>query len=124
MTVITTIAQRILDENNWVVSDISLTNLEYVIDNAIDYINMEAGTSIADLSGAADSKSLTGTDSEIAVVKLLSVLMVRAYKDRGPQVTTGTMGVQAVISDPQYHLFTKLVTRGINRLSGRSFERT
>jgi len=122
--VITTIAQRILDENNWVVSDISLTNLEYVIDNAIDYINMEAGTSIADLSGAADSKSLTGTDSEIAVVKLLSVLMVRAYKDRGPQVTTGTMGVQAVISDPQYHLFTKLVTRGINRLSGRSFERT
>jgi len=124
LTVITTIAQRILDENNWVVSDISLTNLEYVIDNAIDYINMEAGTSIADLSGAADSKSLTGTDSEIAVVKLLSVLMVRAYKDRGPQVTTGTMGVQAVISDPQYHLFTKLVTRGINRLSGRSFERT
>ena len=51
MVTVTTIAQRLLDENNYTPGDhISTTNFEYLIDNAIDYINAEAGTSIADFS--------------------------------------------------------------------------
>lgn len=122
MATVTNIATRILDENNY--TEPSKTNLEYIIDNAIDYINMEAGTSIADLSGTAESKSLVGTESEIVVVKSLSVLMLRAYHDRGPQVSAGGLAVQAVIVDPQYKLFSKMVATGIKRLAGRSFERT
>ena len=120
MTTITNIAQRILNENNYTVSDISTANLEYLIDNAVDYINMQAGTNIAHVSG----NNLTASDSELMIVKTLSTLMIRAYKDRGPQVSIGGLAVQAVISDPQYRLFSKYVATGINRLRGRSFVRT
>jgi len=51
MTTITNIAQRILDENNYTIEDVTITNLEYLIQNAIDYVNLRAGTSIADLTG-------------------------------------------------------------------------
>jgi len=122
MTTVTNIGQRILDENDY--STPSVDIVEYLVDNAIDYINMEAGTSIAELSGVAETKSLTGTKSEIAVVKALSVLMLRAYKDRGPQVSVAGLNVAVTLSDPQYSLFTKMVNRGINRLRGRSFETT
>jgi len=94
MTTVTNIGQRILDENDY--STPSVDIVEYLVDNAIDYINMEAGTSIAELSGVAETKSLTGTKSEIAVVKALSVLMLRAYKDRGPQVSVERSAVQFV----------------------------
>lgn len=122
MTTITSIAQRILDENDY--STPAADIVEYLIDNAIDYVNMEAGTSIAELSGDAETKSLTGTRSEISVVKSLTVLLLRAYKDRGPQVGVGGLNVAVTLSDPQYSLFTKMVNKGISRLRGRSFEKT
>jgi len=122
LTTIDSIAQRILDENDYSTPNVAI--VEYLIDNAIDYINMEAGTSIAELSGDAESKSLTGTKSEISVVKALSVLMLRAYRDRGPQVSVGGLNVAVTLADPQYSLFTKMVNKGISRLRGRSFEKT
>ncbi len=123
MTTITDVAQRILDENKYTANDISTTNLEYLIKNAVDYINMMAGTSIS-FTPVAGSEDLTASDSELVVVKTLSALMIRAYKDRGPQTGTAGLSVTAVISDPQYRLFTKIVNQGINMLRGRSFERT
>jgi len=120
MVTVTTIAQRILDENNYTVADISIVKLEYLIDNAVDYINLLSGRSIAHVSG----NNLTADYDEIMVVKILSALMIRAYKDRGPSVSGGPLNVAAVISDPQYRLFTKIVNQGINRLRGRSFVRT
>jgi hypothetical protein len=83
MTTITTIAQRILDENNYTVSDISLVKLEYRIDDAIDWVNLHCGLTIADLTGDAGSKSLVGTEGQILVVKWLTNLLIRAYKDKG-----------------------------------------
>jgi len=120
MTTITNIATRILDENNYTVGDISTANLEYLIDNAVDYINMEAGTTIAHVSG----NNLTASDSELMVVKTLSTLMIRAYKDRGPNVAIAGQSATAVLADPQYNLFSKMVKLGISRLRGRSFVRT
>lgn len=121
MTTITDIAQRILDENNY--TDPSTTIVEYLIKNAVDYINLMAGTSITFVPSAG-SEDLTASDSEIMVVKTLTALMIRAYKDRGPQVSVAGFSAQAVVSDPQYRLFSQLVRRGINVLCGRSFERT
>ena len=121
MTTITDIAQRILDENNY--TEPSTTIVEYLIKNAVDYINLMSGTSITFVPSAG-SEDLTASDSEIIVVKSLSVLMLRAYKDRGPNMGVVGLSVSTVLADPQYNLFTKLVNRGINRLAGRSFERT
>ena len=116
MTSIANIAQRILDENNYTVSDISHVNLEYLIDNAIDYVNMQAGTSIADLAGTAENKSLTASNAQVFVVKTLSALMIRAYKDKGPQVGVAGLSVSQIITDPHYSLFTKLLEHAIERL--------
>jgi len=120
------IAQWILDKNNMTTSDanITLAHLEDLIDDAIDYINLEAGTSIADLSGSAGSKSLVGTENEITVVKALSALCLRGFTDQGPNVAVGGLNINEIVSDPHYRLKSKWVERGINRLRGRSFVRT
>ena len=123
MVLITTIAQRILNENGYSTSDISLVNLEYLIDNAIDYVNMEAGTSIADLGGAAAAKTLTGSEPEIFMVKTLSGLMIRAYKEHGPQVGLSSMSISLVSTDPNFKVYWSLFQNGLNRLRGKSFER-
>lgn len=65
MVTVAAIAQRILEENNYTLQDLSIIKLEYLIDNAIDYINLMAGTAIADLvggsTGVADSGNTTTT---------------------------------------------------------------
>lgn len=124
MVTVTNIATQILNENNYTTNDITATNLEYLIDNAIDYVNMETATSIADLSGSAGTKSITGTEAEIITVKAGSVLMLRAYKDRGPNTGLGNMSISTVIADPQYAFFSELFKMSLNRLRGRSIERT
>ena len=116
-------AQLILDENNYTDDDITLTNLEYLIDNAINYVNLQTGLSISNLSGTAESKTVTVTSNESTVIKSLAVLMIRAYKDRGPQVGIQGLSVSTVIADPQYSLFMKVVDDGIKRLCGQSFDR-
>ena len=124
MVTVTNIATQVLNENNYSTTDITAINLEYLIENAIDYVNLEAGTSIADLSGGAGSKSIVGTEAEIFTVKTVTVLMIRAYKDRGPNSGLGPMSVATVIGDPQYSLFKDLIEKSLNRLRGRVILRT
>ena len=121
MTTITNIAQRVLDENNYSGTP-STVNTEYLIKNSVDYINMMAGTSIS-FTPSGGTQSLTASDSELMVVKTLAALMIRAYLDRGPNVSVSALNVTTVIADPQYRLFTKFVRDGISTLRGRSFER-
>jgi hypothetical protein len=109
-------AQNILDENNYTVADISLTNLAALIDNAINYVNLRAGLSMATTVGG--SATLTGNQS--VVVKLLSTLMLRAYLDRGPNTGLGGMSVNSVITDPQYNLYSAMIEAGILSLTGSS----
>lgn len=122
MNLATITAQQVLDENNYTTP--TTTIVEYLIDNAIDYINLEAGLSINNMSGdTPGSKTVTVTSTQAPIIKMLSTLMIRAYKDRS-SVGIGGLSVTAVISDPQYDLFTKVVERGIMRLRARSFLRT
>jgi hypothetical protein len=122
-------AQRILDENGWESSDVhatettALTRVEYLIDNAVNWINLEAGTSISNISGTAGSKSLTSTANQDSVVKMLAALLVRAYLDKGPNVGLSALNVAQITTDPHYALFMKLVRKGIDNLNGTSFER-
>ena len=98
---------------------ITNTNLEYLIDDAIDYVNLEAGTSISNLAAS----TVTVTASQAAVLIPLIKLLMRAYKDKGPTSNISSMSVSAVINDPQYKLNMYLLKKGIDRLRGRSFER-
>jgi hypothetical protein len=120
MTTVTTIAQRILDENNYTTPTTTIT--EYLIKNAVDYINMMAGTSIS-FTPAAGAASLTADDDEIVVTKSLSVLLLRAYHDRGPNAGIGGLSVTSLVGDPQYSVYLKMIDAGIAQLCGRSFKR-
>ena len=123
-------AQILLDQNNWATTDIhatsatALTRVEYLIDDAIDYINSQAGTSISNMSGAAGSKTLTVTAAQAPIIKQLAALLVRAYLDKGPNVSVGGLGVSAIVGDPQYKVAMMMVKTGIRRLRGASFVRT
>jgi len=122
MVTISNVAQQLLDENNYDTTDIhataatAKTRVEYLVDNAIDYINMKAGTSIVDLSGSAGSKSLVATEDEIVVIKALSALLIRAYLDKGPNVNVGGVSAIGVMSDPHFGLMTKMLDDSINSL--------
>lgn len=118
MVVIT--AAQILLENNYTTADISATNLGYLIDNAIDYVNLEAGTNISNLVGG----TVTVTSAQAVVLKPLIALMLRAYKEKGPQVGVAGLNVMAVISDPHYSVNKMLLQQGLNRLRGRGIYRT
>ena len=124
MVTVANIATQILNENNYTTTDITVANLEYLIENAIDYVNMEANKTIADLSGAAGSKSIVGTEPEIFTVKCATILMLRAYLDRGPNATLSGMSVSTVIADPQYAFWSETLQVALNRLRGRSILRT
>jgi len=125
-------AQIILDENNYTVTDISLINLEGVIDNSIGYLNLRTGLSMSALTGSAGSKTVSLTSAQAVLVKILSTLMVKAYIDRGPNASVGGLSVTSVISDPQYNLYMKLIEGALIMLaltstgstSGRVFLKT
>ena len=123
MTTITTVASTLLTQNNWTTP--AAATYEYLIDDVIDFVNAETGSSIADLSGAAGSKSLvTSTDAEAVTVKFYATLLGRAYHDRGPNVSMLNLSVSAVISDPHYDVYAKLGEKMLNRVRGRTISRT
>jgi len=119
MTTIANIAQRILDENGYAISDFSgltLTILEYKIDDAIDYVNLQAGLTIADLAGTAESKSITGTDGQILAVKWLTNLLLKAFKEKGTQAAISGLSVGYIVSDPDYKVTMMVIEKAIDRL--------
>jgi len=52
----------------------------------------------------------------LTVVKMLTALLIRAYLDRGPNVSLGSISITSVLTDPQYNLFTDMVTKAIEQL--------
>ena len=99
----------------------SLTNVEYIIDDAIDFVNAEAGTSISNLAGVAGSKTVTLTAAQNAPIKLILSVMLKETKYKistssslGPASASETVGGQDAI-------FRKMFWQSIGRLQGRSF---
>jgi hypothetical protein len=119
MTTIASIAQRILDENGYSLTDftgLTLTILEYKIDDAIDYVNAEAGTTIAALTGTAETKSFVYTAPENLAVKGLVNLMLKAYKEKGQQVGIQSMSLSYLESNPDFALSMQVLKDMIERL--------
>lgn len=117
-TTITNISQRILDENGYVLTDIpnlTLTILEYKIDDAIVWVNLTAGVSISALSGSAGSKSLTATDEQNLIIKWLTNAMIRAYLEKGAQNSIAGLNVSIVVNDSDSST-TKMMLKAVERL--------
>ena len=98
-------AQNLLDENNYTTSNISLVNMEKLIDNAVNYVNLNAGTSIAAMAGVAGAKTLTCTRSEADTVKIFAALLQRVYLKTGStNVGIGGLSVNTVTNDSSYSI--------------------
>jgi len=119
---VTITAAQMHNETGYDIDDITVVNLEYLIDNAIDYVNLHAGQSISDMAGSP--KSVTVSDNQSIVLKPLIVLMMRSYVDKGPNAAVAAVSVTALTSDPQYRLQMQLWKSSLKRLIGSSFERT
>ena len=121
MTTVTDIAQRMLTENKLTIGQIPLLNTEYLVKNAVDYINLMAGTSIS-FTPVAGSEDLVASDNEIVVVKFATTLLIRAYFDRGPNVSVGGLSLSSVISDPQYAFYASQLSLMVEKLSQRDVD--
>jgi len=113
---VTITATIVLAENNYDTDDITAANTEYLIDNAINYINMQANTTINALAGVAGTKTVGADRNEATIIKSLTALMIKAYKDRGPNVSIGSISASSVMNDPQYALHSDIIKAGISRL--------
>jgi len=119
VTTISNVAERILDENGYDLTDfphLTLTIVEYKINDAIDYVNLQAGLSISHLSGTAESKSITATDGQILAVKWLTNLMLRAYKDKGSQISVANVNISLLLNDPDYKTTMMMIEKTLERL--------
>lgn len=79
-----------------------------------------AGTSIAALSGTAESKSFVYNSGENIPVKHLINLMLTAYIEKGSQVGVGALNISYIQANPDYALSLKLIDESINKLRGGS----
>jgi hypothetical protein len=122
-TTIASIAQRVLSENSYTTTDCSLINTEYLIKKAVEHINLETGHAIS-FTPSGGTQSLTATDAELVAVQTLSGLLLRAYKDRGPNTNVSVLTVTSLITDPQYSLNMDMLTKQLRRLIGISVSRT
>ena len=109
----TVTAQNILDENNYTDVDITLTKIEALIDNAINYTNLKTGLTISNMEGSSGSKTVTVTNRQAPVIKAIASLYVRACVDHGPNASVDGLTVSTVSSDPQIDLLKEIGQHGI-----------
>jgi hypothetical protein len=97
---VTSTAQTILDQTGYAVysagppvtGDFTLINTEYMMDDAIDTVNLMFTQNIAALTGTAGSKTATMTRDQNSVVKMLLVLMLREAKKTSLSNSSSTGG--------------------------------
>ena len=103
-------------------------SIEAFMEAVISHINAETGASLPhfrdDIVNAAGSKVVSITDAQEPAFLAGAALMLRAYNEKGPIVGLGAMNVTVLSTDPHYKVWNKMLTQAINRLRGRSFERT
>jgi hypothetical protein len=98
-------AQNVEDQFDIDTTDISLVVMEQLIDNAVNYINGIAGTSIANMVGVAGAKTCTCTKTEAVTVKTRAALNARVYLKTGSASSSlSGMSYNTVTNDSTYTL--------------------
>lgn len=99
----------------------SYTNVEYLIDDLIDWINTECGVSISSMSGTAGSKTVTLTAAQNAVASMILPILLRDTKYRITE-SSGLGPVSVSESVGGMDSATKqLFYKALKRIRGHSF---
>ncbi len=110
------------------VSGESNSAIEAFMDAMISHINAETGASLAhfrdDTVNAAGSKQVSITAAQESAFLAGAAVMIRAYLHKGPNVVDSGHSVTQVLNDPHYAVWNRILRQAMNRLRGRSFERT
>ena len=107
-------------------TSIEITDLEVIIDSAIDTVNHDAGTSIGYMTGGAGAKTITVTGSQAAAIKPLVAMKLISRTIQGASSSTiniGPLGKSQSASSSVNDINAELYKRAIDVLRGRSFER-
>ena len=124
---IANIALTFLSRNNYALTSfpkMQLTDIENLIQDVIDYVNLDANITIPDLAGTPGALSMTADGIEYPVVKMISSLILHSLVNRGPNASLGVASVSSSLSEATGKVEYELIERGLNRLRKRSFERT
>ena len=127
MTTLT--AAIVLERFDLTTADFSAVATEYLIDDVIDYINLEAGTSISNLAGVAGAKTVTVTSGQNAAIKLILSLMLKDVKAMATSTsqTLGQMSMSESISESvsQASIGVQgMIDKALKRLTGMALKRT
>ena len=103
--------------------DTSYTNVEYIIDDVIDFVNLEAGTSISSMTGTSPNKTVTVTNDQNAVIKMLLPIVLRdTLVSYSKSSSLGPASISESVSQQSVD-FLELFQQALNRLRGVSFQR-
>ena len=107
-------------------TSITATNLEIMIDSAIDTVNSDAGISISYMTGAVGSKTITVTGDQAAAIKPLVAMKITSRDIQGASsssITLGGLGESQSTSSSANDMNAELYEKAVNRLRGRNFVR-
>jgi hypothetical protein len=102
----------------------SLTNVESIIDDVIDFINSEAEINIPPMSGDSGSKTVTVSRNQNAAINLILPVTLKEKKYKistssnlGPASVSESVGSQDTI-------FKEMLWRAIDRLKERDWSQS
>jgi hypothetical protein len=87
---VTFTATTILAQNGMTTTDFAAVTVEYMMDDAVDTVNLLFSQNIAALTGTAGTKTATTTRGQSAVVKMLMTLILRENKKTALSSATST----------------------------------
>jgi outer membrane PBP1 activator LpoA protein len=108
-------------------SDVDVTDIEVIIDSAIDTVNSDAGTSIGYMTGPAGSKTITVTGNEAAAIKPMVAMKLISRSTAGASSTStniGALSTSQSASSSTGDVNADQYIRAIDRLRGRYFDKT
>lgn len=85
-------ATIVLAKNGFTTTDFSAINTEYMIDDAIDWVNNQTDRGIANMSGSAGTKTVTLSSEENAAVSPLISVVLRENKKTSLSNSSVTSG--------------------------------
>lgn len=101
----------------------SLTNVEYIIDDVIDFINSEAEVNIPQMSGTAGLKTVTVTRQQNAAIKLVLGVILKESKYKTS--TSSSLGPASISESvgSQDSIFKEMFWAAIERLKEHDWTR-
>jgi hypothetical protein len=85
-------ATNTLAENGYTTSDFTAATTEFIIDTAIDLLNLLAEQSIAAMAGSSGTKTVITTRDQAAVLKMLISVTLRENKKTALSSSSSTSG--------------------------------